>query len=137
MNRQLEKFATTVAALLGTSWAFLIACLIFVWWLLIAGFKVAAKDPGVFLVEVTNLFVFVHLFIVQRNANKDIKALHLKLDELIATIDGANNELIKAETAPEAVINDLHNKYLDLSNNLEHPTKPISRSQDEHNRRSA
>lgn len=131
MNYQLEKFAINFARLLGTSWAFLIACLIFAAWLLIEGFGVAAKEPGGFIVEVTGLFVFVHLFVVQRNTNKDIKALHLKLDELIATIDGANNQLIKAETSSEAEVNELHAEYLDLSNNLEHPTKPISTSKDE------
>jgi low affinity Fe/Cu permease len=54
-----------------------------------------------------------------------MKALHLKLDELIATINGANNRLIKAEEAPEHVVDELHRAYTELAENVPHPTEPI------------
>lgn len=125
-NRGLEKFAARTASVLGTSWAFLFACIVFILWLVIDGFDKAVRDPGEFITAATGLFVFTQLFIIQRNTNKEIKALHLKLDELIATIDGANNGLIKAEKSPEHVLNDLHDAYSDLAGKAEHPTKPLS-----------
>lgn len=126
LNTKVEKFTAKVAMILGTSWAFLVAAIIFASWVIIAGFNHSLKNPGTFIIEVTSLFVFVHLFIVQRNSNKDIKAIHIKLDELIATIDGANNKLIKAEQSPEHVVDELHEMYVDLANRVDHPTKPVS-----------
>lgn len=125
MNQSLEKFAVQMATLLGTSWAFLVACLIFASWLAMAIFT-HAENGRLFIVELTGLFIFVHLFIVQRNNNKDIRAVHVKLDEIIATLDGANNKLIKAETAPESVVNDLRDAYAELASSVDHPTKPMS-----------
>jgi low affinity Fe/Cu permease len=54
---------------------------------------------------------FISLFTMQRAQNKDLKAIHLKLDELIAYSGTANNRMIKAEEAPEHVLDNLHEMY--------------------------
>ena len=72
------------------------------------------------------MFVFLKVFILQRTQNKEMKALHLKLDELIASMDGASNRMIKAEKAPEEVVDKLHSAYEDLAETNEDPTAPIS-----------
>jgi low affinity Fe/Cu permease len=42
--------------------------------------------------------------VIQNSANRDAKAIHLKLDEIIRATKGARNELITLERAPEAVV---------------------------------
>jgi low affinity Fe/Cu permease len=54
---------------------------------------------------------FINLFTMQRSQNKDLKAIHLKLDELIASSDKASNHMIKAEEAPEHVLDQIHEVY--------------------------
>lgn len=130
MHTTPEKVTAKFAQLLGTSSAFLVACLVFAAWLALTLSGAHFDGARVFVAELAGLFVFVHLFIVQRNTNKDVKALHIKLDALIASIDGANNQLIKAECAPEHVIDELHEVYTDLADSVDHPTKPISLSLD-------
>lgn len=95
-------------------------------WFFVAGATEVQHRPGAFIVEFTGLLMFMLIFIVQRNNNKDLKAMHLKLDELIATKEGASNRLIKAEETSEAEIEKLHKAYTQLAKDLEHPTKAIS-----------
>jgi low affinity Fe/Cu permease len=52
----------------------------------------------------TTLVTFVMVFVIQASQNRDSKALHLKIDELILSIEGARNEMITAETATEEEI---------------------------------
>lgn len=121
----LENFTAKFAEMLGTSWAFLGALGLAIGWLCFTTPDDIAKNPRLFVIELTGIFIFLHLFLIQRIHNKDVKAIHLKLDELIACKDGASNQLIKAETAPEAIIEELHQAYVDLAESTEHPTSPV------------
>lgn len=124
----LEKFAIKFADVVGTSWAFLLAIFLCLAWVvaLVVDPREVVENPRLVLVEVTGLFIFIHLFLIQRTHNKDVKALHLKLDELIASKDGASNKLIKSEHAPEEVLDELHQAYENLADSQEHPTAPIA-----------
>ena len=51
---------------------------------------------------------FLMLFFVERSHGREMKAINLKLDELIAAQVGASNRLIRAEDAPEAELNLAH-----------------------------
>ena len=63
------------------------------------------------IVEVVGMVSFLNLFTLSRAQNKDLKAIHIKLDELIASSSSANNHLIKAEEAPEHVLDQVHELY--------------------------
>src|SRR5579883_498332 len=126
MYSHLENLSHKFTQTLGGSVAFTAACLIFVAWFLLGGIRELFAHPSLFIAEACGLFIFLHLFLTQRHQNKSMKALHLKLDELIATIDGANNKLIKAEEAPETVVDHLHRAYSELAQNAPHPTEPLS-----------
>lgn len=126
MPNPIEKLSSHFGNLLATGPAFVIATVIFLIWALFLPAAEIATNPRLFIVELTGMFIFLHLFLIHRVHNKDIKALHLKLDEIIATLDGANNNLIKAETAPEAVIDELQQAYSDLASAIPHETESIN-----------
>src|SRR4051794_35157112 len=46
----------------------------------------------------TTIITFLMVFLIQRAQNKDSRAIHLKLNELVAAVTGASNRLINAET---------------------------------------
>jgi len=54
------------------------------------------------------------LFLIQRTQNKDALAIHLKLNEIVAALEGASNRLIDAEDLTEEEINTLHKYYQKL-----------------------
>lgn len=122
----IESISARFGVVLGTSPAIVLAAALFITWALLVAPHEAFNEPRLFVVEFTGMFIFLHLFLVQRVHNKDIKALHLKLDEIIATLDGANNNLIKSERAPEKEVDELHDAYQRLANNIPHDTKQIS-----------
>lgn len=97
---------------IGTSRAFFIGVAFFLIW--VFSF-VLRGEWHASIVELVAMLSFLNIFFVQRGQNKDLKAMHLKLDELIASSNRANNSLIKAEEAPEEVLEQVHNIYKDLA----------------------
>ena len=53
---------------------------------------------------------FLSFFIIQRAVNKSTTAIHIKIDELIASHDKANNELLAIEEKTETELEELKEK---------------------------
>ncbi|KRA03602.1 hypothetical protein ASD71_04090 [Achromobacter sp. Root565] len=49
----------------------------------------------------TTIITFLMVFLIQQSQNKDSEALHLKLDELLIAVDGADEGLVDAERLDE------------------------------------
>ncbi|CAN5207805.1 hypothetical protein BH10CYA1_BH10CYA1_59280 [soil metagenome] len=75
----------------------------------------AEKHVHEVVVETVALLSFLTIFSFQRSQNKETKALQLKLDELLASSENASNRLIKAEEAPESVLDQVHEIYRDVA----------------------
>ena len=63
----------------------------------------------------TTIVTFLMVFLIQRSQNKDSRALHLKLNELVAAMEGASNRLIDVEDLTEQELKVLHQFYQRLS----------------------
>jgi low affinity Fe/Cu permease len=62
----------------------------------------------------TTIVTFLMVFLIQRAQNKDSQAVHLKLNELVAAVDGASNRLINVEGLTEDELRVLHEHYRKL-----------------------
>jgi low affinity Fe/Cu permease len=60
----------------------------------------------------TTIVTFLMVFLIQQSANKDSVALHLKLNELLASHRGASNKLIGIEDASEEELRKIATAYL-------------------------
>ena len=93
--------ATRVSEAVGSPWAFSLAFLVILVWVLtgpIFGFS----DTWQLVINTgTTIVTFLMVFLIQNTQNRDSKATQLKLDELIRSIADARNELIGAESEPE------------------------------------
>ena len=49
----------------------------------------------------TTIITFLMVFLIQQSQNKDSEALHLKLDELLIAVKGADEQLVDAERLDE------------------------------------
>jgi low affinity Fe/Cu permease len=97
----LSKFATTVTAWTGSTSAFLIAFGIIVVWG-VTGPIFHYSDTWQLIINTgTTIVTFLMVFLIQRSQNKDALAVQLKLNELVAAIDGASNKLISVEDLSE------------------------------------
>jgi low affinity Fe/Cu permease len=63
----------------------------------------------------TTVVTFLMVFLIQRSQNKDALAIHLKLNELVAAIEGASNRLIDVEALSEKELHVVHNHFVELA----------------------
>jgi len=97
----LERFSTVVSRWTGTSTAFAVACGIVLVWV-VTGPLFGYSDTWQLVINTgTTIVTFLMVFLVQRTQNKDSLALHLKLNELVAAVNGASNRLIDIEDLSE------------------------------------
>src|SRR4029077_15688737 len=63
----------------------------------------------------TTIVTLLMVFLIQRSQNKDALAIHLKLNELVAALEGASNRLIEVEDLTEADLKVLRLHYRELA----------------------
>jgi len=63
----------------------------------------------------TTIVTFLMVFLIQQSQNKDSRALHLKLDELISAMKGANDELVDIEDLSEEQLKKIAEFYADIA----------------------
>jgi low affinity Fe/Cu permease len=62
----------------------------------------------------TTIVTFLMVFLIQNTQNRDLKAIQLKLDEIIRSIDNARNNLIDLEDVPDDEILRLEESYREI-----------------------
>jgi low affinity Fe/Cu permease len=107
----LEHFARRVTEWTGSSWAFASALGIIVIWAL-TGPLFRFSDTWQLVINTgTTIVTFLMVFLIQRSQNKDAQAVHLKLNELVAALEGASSRLINVEDLTEEEVRTLHRHY--------------------------
>ena len=107
----LEKFSHQATIATGTSGAFVLAVLVIVVWV-ITGPIFHYSDTWQLVINTsTTIVTFLMVFLIQRAQNKDALAIHLKLNEIVAAMEGASNRLIDVEDLSEPEIDALRNYY--------------------------
>ncbi len=111
----LERIARLVTAWTGTSLAFGCALAVIVVWALL-GPVFGFSDTWQLVINTgTTIVTFLMVFLIQRYQNKDSQAIHLKLNEIVAALQGASNRLINVEDLTEQEVQTLHRHYQKLS----------------------
>ena len=114
IRRALEHMSTRVMVWSGGSTAFLLALSVIVVWALtgpIFGFS----DTWQLVINTgTTIVTFLMVFLIQRAQNKESLAVQLKLNEIVAALEGASNRLIDIEDLDETELQVLHRHYREL-----------------------
>ena len=110
----LERLSYQATKATGTSLAFLLALSAVIIWLLTGPIFKYSDTWQLVINTGTTIITFLMVFLIQRAQNKDALAIHLKLNEIVAAMEGASNRLIDAEDLSEAEIHALHSYYQKL-----------------------
>src|SRR5688500_13543389 len=123
LGGQLERLSFYATKASGTSLAFVLALgAVLIW--LVTGPLFNFSDTWQLVINTgTTIVTFLMVFLIQRAQNKDSLAVHLKLNELVAAMQGASNRLIAVEDLSEAEIRTLREHFRELSELAERDNK--------------
>jgi low affinity Fe/Cu permease len=101
---------------LGNAWAFVAAILVIMIWGM-TGPTFHYSDTWQLIINTgTTIVTFLMVFLIQNTQNRDAKAVHLKLDELIRALGGARNQLVDLEKLSDDELKKLEGEFEKLRN---------------------
>jgi low affinity Fe/Cu permease len=111
MQEWFRRFAVWSADMMGSPWMFVAnVVLILIWF--VTGPLFRFSDTWQLVVNTgTTVFTYLAVFLIQNTQNRDAKAIHLKLDELIRTTDGARNGLVNLQELTDEELEQLHTQF--------------------------
>ncbi len=108
LSQILERFSLIATRATGTSMAFILALSVIIVWG-VTGPLFHFSDTWQLVINTsTTIVTFLMVFLIQRAQNKDAQAIHIKLNEIVAAVEGASNRLIDVEDLTEEEIATLH-----------------------------
>ena len=112
-------FARKTSNILGSAWAFVLAILIIVVWAA-TGPTFHYSDTWQLIINTgTTIVTFLMVFLIQNTQNRDAKAVHLKLDELIRALEPARNKLVDLEKLSDDELQSLETEFEKLRKKAE------------------
>jgi low affinity Fe/Cu permease len=111
INLWFSRFASRTAQIVGHPYMFLFALLILLVWAA-SGPLFHFSDTWQLIINTgTTIITFLVVFLIQNTQNRDAKALHLKLDELIRSHQPAHNDMIDIEKLSDEELDELEKRY--------------------------
>jgi low affinity Fe/Cu permease len=115
-----RRFAQSVSLYAGSPWATIGAFLLVLLWLA-SGPLFDFSDHWQLIINTgTTIITFLMVFLIQSAQNRDAKAFHLKLDELIRAVHGARTRLVSLEECSDEELTHLQAEFQRLRQRLEH-----------------
>ncbi|HEX5474831.1 MAG TPA: low affinity iron permease family protein [Vicinamibacterales bacterium] len=111
IGRAFEQFSSRVTRWTGGSAAFGLACTAIILWAVLGPVFGFSNTWQLVINTGTTIITFLMVFLIQRTQNKDSLAIQLKLNELVAAVEGASNRLIDVEDLSEDELRALHKYY--------------------------
>jgi len=115
MNEWFRKYAITAADALGSSWMFMANVLLILVWLICGPFFRFSDSWQLLVNTATSVITYLAVFLIQNTQNRDAKAIHLKLNELIKGVDGARTGLVALEHLSDEDLKMLQSQFTRLS----------------------
>jgi low affinity Fe/Cu permease len=117
-------FARRSSVMLGSAWAFAGAVLVILVWIL-TGPTFHFSDTWQLIINTaTTVVTFLMVFLIQNTQNRDAKAVHLKLDELIRAVKGARNQLVDLEDLSDEELKKLEDQFRRMRKRAEGDRSP-------------
>jgi low affinity Fe/Cu permease len=97
LSHWFSRFAARAANAAGSHWAFIVTGFLIVAWFISGPFFGFSDTWQLIANTVTTLSTALMVFLIQNTQNRDARAIHLKLDELLRAVPGARKEFMEAE----------------------------------------
>jgi low affinity Fe/Cu permease len=131
MRDWFSKFARKISEITGSYWAFLFAIAIIVVWAFTGPIFHFADTWQLVINTGTTIATFLMVFLIQNTQNRDAKAMHLKLDEIIRAMEPARNSIIELEELTDEELDRLEKEFLQIRKLQPETEKQIQKELDE------
>jgi low affinity Fe/Cu permease len=111
MGKGFQTFASRASCWTGSRWSFLGALLIIIVWAVLGPYFHYSDTWQLVVNTATTIITFLMVFLIQNTQNRDARAIHLKLDEIIRSIQPARNEMIDIEKLSDEELEALSKKF--------------------------
>ena len=102
-SRRFGNYAMIASDAVGSSGAFLIACLLVILWAVGGPFFRFSNTWQLMINTTSSIFTFLIVFLIQYAQNRDTRAVQVKLDELLLAIRGGGGEPVLDDLSPEQI----------------------------------
>lgn len=124
-----ERLTATATTLLGDPITFFLAVCTVIYWLTNKQFY--NHDIHEQIGDVILAITFLSLFLIQKSSNRFYASIHLKVNELVASHEPANNAVLNLETKTEHEISELAKEYVEIIEKLDEIEEEISEKKSE------
>ena len=115
LRERFRQFSHRMSQAVGSPWAFFFACLVIIGWATL-GPVFRYSDTWQLVINTgTTIVTFLIVFLIQNTQNRDTKALHLKLDELLRGVKGARTSLVNLENLSDEELDALQKEFEQLN----------------------
>jgi low affinity Fe/Cu permease len=119
MGEKFRKFAQVTSSAAGSIWAFSLALLVVLVWA-ITGPLFGFSDTWQLVINTgTTIVTFLVVFLIQNTQNRDSRAIHAKLDEVLVHLHGADNHMVRAEDLSDEELKLLKEHFENLADSVE------------------
>ena len=111
MNEAFRRFSNKTSEIVGSSWSFIVAVVVILVWFF-TGPLFEYSDTWQLIINTgTTIVTFLMVFLIQNMQNRDAKAIHLKLDELLRAVEGARTGMVDLENFTEKELQQLKDQF--------------------------
>jgi low affinity Fe/Cu permease len=109
------KLAGKISQATGSFWTFSVALAVVLIWAATGPLFDYSANWQLVINTSTTIVTFLMVFVIQHAQNKDMRAVQLKLNELIAAVEGASNRLIDVEDLSDRELEHLYARFQTLA----------------------
>jgi low affinity Fe/Cu permease len=114
MNAFFRKFASVTSEAVGSPWAFVLGVGTVVVWAATGPIFHYSDTWQLVINTSTTIVTFLMVFLIQNTQNRDAKAIHLKLDELLRGVKGARTAMVALENATDEELREFQKEFDEL-----------------------
>jgi len=116
MNEFFRKTAKKVSQMVGSMYAFFTAIFLIIVWFVTGPYFEYSDRWQLMINTLTTVVTFIMVFIIQNTQNRDSRAMHLKLDELIRANKKARDTLINLEDESDQDLGSMEEEFKQVIN---------------------
>lgn len=118
MNELFHRLAVKVSSIVGSPKTFALAFFVIIMWAVTGPLFGFSNTWQLIINTGTTIITFLMVFLIQNTQNRDSRAMHLKLDELIKAIKTARNDLVDLEEMTDEQMDELQAQYRQLHDKI-------------------